>query len=143
MSGVQIKKQKLTENSIQYSWPVDDFKTQYQTCLLLLAHGIPGLPYDLMYLIVKKYVYVKPLRISLGCTLVQSMHIVTGELRVWTEHEIYNFPQTYVTYFGTATREKHFERWTHEQIAAWFEKHHFQVPEHFLPQNVKGCLPQH
>ena len=121
---MSVKKQKLTENLIQHSWPVDEFTRQYQTCLLLLAHGIPGLPYDLVYLIVKEYVYVKPLRIAVGCynTYVDNVH--TGEGYQMVTHQIYNFQRPSP---GTW-----FERWTHEEIVAWFEKHKFRVPEHFL-----------
>jgi hypothetical protein len=136
MSGVQIKKQKLTENTIPSYWPVDAFKTQYQTCLLLLAHGIPGLPYDLVYLIVKEYVYVKPLRVAARCHHMWSIHTHTGDSIDWCEHEMLDL------HTGLGPRQLYW-RWTHSQIVAWFKKHHFQVPEHFLPKDVKGCLPQY
>jgi hypothetical protein len=140
--GVLIKKQKLTEGFIQdFTWPVDSFTTQYQTCLLLLAHGIPGLPYDVVYMIVRKYVYIKPLRINTIGAYVQTISD-RGECLSWCEHEILDLPIQMVTLGGGPPRQL-YQRWTHEQIVAWFEKHQFSVPEHFLTKDVKGRLPQY
>lgn len=126
MEGVEIKKRKLTENSIPVYWPVDAFKTQYQTCLLLLAHGIPGLPYEVVCLIVKDYVYVKPLRIGFGCLYTQPVNVNKG----CCNHNMLDLDR-YVQLLprGQATVV---EYWRHEQIAAWLQKHNFAVPEHFL-----------
>lgn len=138
MDGVLIKKQKLTEAIIQdFTWPVDAFKTQYQVCLLLIARGIFDLPKEIVYMIVKEYVYVKPLRVSFGCR-----HLITEEID-WCEHEILDLPIQVMTLAGHPLPMRVYERMTHEQIASWFEKHQFQVPEHFLTKNVKGRLPQH
>jgi hypothetical protein len=134
MEGVEIKKRKITENSIPVYWPVDAFKTQYQTCLLLLAHGIPGLPYEVVYLIVKHYVYVKPLRIGFGCSYVQHVTVNTLELNTcWCVHDVPDLPDligcVHLQPRGQATVVKYCR---HEQIAAWLQKHNFAVPEHFL-----------
>ena len=81
---------------------IEAFKTQHDTIMLLLLSGIGPLPNELVYSILRDYVYVKPIRIGLECFgAYPCQHKVNG------------------IYF-----------YTHD-ITKWFIKHGIDVPKHF------------
>lgn len=104
---------------------IDTFHNQYKSILLLLYFGIGNLPYELVYMILKDYVYKPPsIRISKRC-------IGTCQVEYYTHHcdtkevkdvcfHVVQTQSVNLSYNMDAVR-----------IRKWLENNDISVPYHF------------
>lgn len=83
---------------------IEYFKRQYDTIMLLLLSGIGPLPKEIVWMILKDHLYVKPIRISEVCIeCYPCLHDVDG-VKVMGGRDIYK----------------------------WFISRKIDIPEHFI-----------
>lgn len=112
---------------------IDTFHNQYKSILLLLHFGIGGLPFELVYKILKEYVYKPPfIRIYNKCSgkRFTEVYRCNGDIKEIQEvcsHQVYVREEDGNYYSYSYSSEI--------QIRKWLEDNNVSVPYHFYDED--------